>query len=92
MAREEHDGAEAHDCRLSLGNEYASVSLEITNEANGPRVRITSHRDHREVVLDPVALDLICHARQELWDLLADAARDSAAWDEFQPAYRDLFS
>lgn len=62
-------------------NEYAGVRLAVDRTANGSRLRVTSQRADREIYLDPTALDLLCHARQEFWVLLADAARDPEAWN-----------
>ncbi|WP_214369715.1 hypothetical protein [Pseudonocardia sp. H11422] len=77
---------------LLVENEYAGVRLVVDTTANGSRLRVTSQRSHREIFLDPTALDLLCHARQEFWAFLADAARDSDAWNTLRPEYRSHFS
>lgn len=68
---------------IGLANEYAAVRLTLDESGKGPRIRITSNRDSREAFLDPVALDLICHADASVFALLADAARDSKALADF---------
>jgi hypothetical protein len=65
-------------------NEYAGVRLTVDRTANGSRLHIRSKRADREIYLDPTALDLLCHARQEFWVLLADAARDPDAWNSLR--------
>ncbi|NMI00178.1 hypothetical protein [Pseudonocardia acidicola] len=76
---------------LRVENEYAGVRVAVDTTANGSRLRVTSQRSNREIFLDPTALDLLCHARQEFWAFLADAARDSQAWDALRPEYRTHF-
>jgi hypothetical protein len=78
------NGAE-HLQRLALiSNEYATIALDLDmREANGPRVKVSSLRDHAEIFLDPLALSLICHADQNVLGLLADIARDGGARKEF---------
>lgn len=76
---------------LRVENEYAGVRVAVDTTANGSRLRVTSQRSHREIYLDPTALDLLCHARQEFWSFLADAARDSEAWEALRPEYRAHF-
>ena len=67
-----------------LANEYATVWLELDEGGgNGPRLRVMSVRDEREVALDPVALSLLCELDQNLLGLLADIARDPAAREQF---------
>lgn len=67
-----------------LSNEFATIWLELDNtEAAGPRLRVRSMREHDEVYLDPIALDLICHIDDQVLGLLADIARDSEARDQF---------
>jgi hypothetical protein len=73
-------------------NEYAGVRVAVDRTANGSRLRVSSQRSHREIFLDPTALDLLCHARQEFWVLLADAARDPDAWNTLRLDYPTHFS
>lgn len=40
-------------------NEFASVTLELDKDANGPRIRIISNRSGTETILDPIELDVI---------------------------------
>lgn len=74
---------ESDEQSIALANEYAAIRLTLDNNGNGPRVRITTNRDSREIFLDPVAFDLLCHADATIFDLLADSARDSKALDDF---------
>ena len=67
-----------------LSNEYATSWLDVDRtDANGPRLRIRSLRDHGEVLLDPHALALLCNIDHQVLGLLADIARDPAARGEF---------
>ncbi|GEM_PF-5320317 len=74
---------ETDEHSITLANEYASIRLTLDKSGNGPRVRVTTNRDSREIFLDPVAFDLLCHADSTIFDLLADSARDSKALDDF---------
>jgi hypothetical protein len=73
---------------LRLGNEYATVEVSLDETARGPRVRIFSVRDGLEAVLDPVALTLLCHADDTVFDLLLDQARDDGALAELAELLR----
>jgi hypothetical protein len=78
------NGAEHFERLTLISNEYATIALDLdTRDANGPRVKVSSLRDHAEIFLDPLALSLICHADQNVLGLLADIARDSGARKEF---------
>lgn len=67
-----------------LSNEFGTVELDLDErDANGPRVRIHSVRDDREVWLDPHSLSLIAYVNSDVLGLLADIARDGRARDEF---------
>ncbi len=83
--------AKYRDPDLLIENEYAGVRVVRDSTANGSRLRVTSLRSDRETFLDPVALDLLCHARQEFWVLLADAARDPEAWRTLRLEFRNHF-
>lgn len=74
---------ESSERSIGLANEYAAVRLTLDESGKGPRIRITSNRGSGEVFLDPIALALICHADSAVFDLLADAARDSKALKDF---------
>jgi len=67
-----------------LSNEYATIWLEVDRkDANGPRLKISSKREHDEIYLDPTALSLICHMDESVLALLADISRDGAARTQF---------
>lgn len=80
--------SESDERSLTLANEYASVRLTLDESGNGPRIRVRTNRDAREIFLDPVAFDLLCHADFAIFDLLADAARDSRALEDFEAIRR----
>lgn len=67
-----------------IANEYATVALELDLGGNGPRIRIRSLRDGREICLDPAALAVLCHMDPALLRFLADVAADSGARREFR--------
>lgn len=74
-----------------LSNEYATIWLEIDRkDANGPRLKISSMRDHDDVYLDPTALALICHIDEPVLALLADISRDGAARKQFHDWLRGV--
>lgn len=74
-----------------LANEYATIWLEVDRtEANGPRLKILSLRDHDEVYLDPTALSLLCQVDEVVLGLLADIARDSGARRQFHDWVRSV--
>jgi hypothetical protein len=50
------NGAAAGDGRLELTSEFASVTVELDNTANGPRLRIENQQNRRVVYLDPLEL------------------------------------
>ena len=81
-------GSESSD-RLRLGNEYATVEVRLDHSANGPRLRVTSVRDETFILLDPVALVLLCHADHSVFALLADEARDHGALAELRALRAD---
>jgi hypothetical protein len=81
-------GSETCD-RLRLGNEYATVEIRLDHSANGPRLRVTSVRDQTYILLDPVALALLCHADHSVFALLADEARDPGALAELRALRAD---
>lgn len=67
-----------------LSNEFATIWLEVDRtQGAGPRLRIRSMREHDEVYLDPIALDLICHVDDQVMGMLADIARDEDARKQF---------
>lgn len=67
-----------------LSNEFATIWLTLDDApSNGPRLRVDSLRDHGTVVLDPVALSLLCSLDENVLGLLADIARDDAARGQF---------
>ena len=67
-----------------LSNEYATIWIELDRtQGAGPRLRIRSLREHDEVYLDPIALDLICHVDDQVMGMLADIARDEDARKQF---------
>lgn len=80
--------SESTERYLALANEYASVRLTMDERGNGPRIRVSTNRDDREIFLDPIAFDLLCHADFAIFDLLADAARDRGALDDFDAIRR----
>lgn len=67
---------------LALANEYASVRLTLDEDGNGPRICISTNRDSRSIFLDPGAFELLCYADSAIFDLLADAARDSETFED----------
>jgi hypothetical protein len=50
------NGASAANGRLHLASEFASVTVEVDNLANGPRLRIENQQNRRVVYLDPLEL------------------------------------
>lgn len=44
------------ESRLTVGNEFAAVTLEIDDDGNSPRLRITDLHTGRVVVLDALEL------------------------------------
>lgn len=80
--------SDSNERYLALANEYASVRLAVDESGNGPRIRVSTNRDAREIYLDPIAFDLLCHADFAIFDLLADAARDSLALEDFDAIRR----
>jgi hypothetical protein len=50
------NGATAAGGRLLLTSEFASVTVELDNHANGPRLRIENQQNRRVVYLDPLEL------------------------------------
>jgi hypothetical protein len=42
--------------RLHLSSEFASVSIEVDQRANGPRLRIENRQNRRVIYLDPLEL------------------------------------
>jgi hypothetical protein len=76
-------------CTIELANEFASIRLTLDTRGNGPRVRVQTNRNSREVFLDPVAFDLLCHANDAMFDLLADSSRDDEALGDFAAIRRE---
>jgi len=76
-------------CCIELANEFASIRLTLDTKGKGPRVRVQTNRKSGEVFLDPVALDLLCHANDAVFDLLADSARDGEALEDFAVIRRE---
>jgi hypothetical protein len=50
------NGAGPNGGRLELTSEFASVSIELDMNANGPRLRIENQQNRRVVYLDPLEL------------------------------------
>jgi hypothetical protein len=55
-APKQRNGAAPGNGRLELASEFASVSVEVDNHANGPRLRIENRQNRRVVYLDPLEL------------------------------------
>jgi len=62
-------GAAEHDApapRLTLASEFGTVTVEVDERANGPRLRIEDLRSGRSIHLDPLelaSLTWLTHAR-----------------------------
>jgi hypothetical protein len=48
-------GASARPC-LHLSSEFASVTVEVDEHANGPRLKIENRQNRRVIFLDPLEL------------------------------------
>jgi hypothetical protein len=60
-----------------LANEFASVTVGIDHEANGPRLRIRDPSSGREICLDPLELQALAWARHEsLAEMLRPAFKE----------------
>ena len=53
---------------MELTNEFASIEIERDDRGNGPRLRIRDVQTGRCVLLDPLELAALAHARHD--DLL----------------------
>lgn len=52
---------------MELSNEFASVTVELVQTRNGERLRISSPRLGREILLDPVELESLTWQDHELF-------------------------
>jgi hypothetical protein len=55
---------------IELNNEFARIRLEVDNQGNGPRLKITSVLLGREIYLDPIQLESLTWQNNELFSTL----------------------
>jgi hypothetical protein len=78
------------DRSFDLANEYASVRVQVDNDANGPRLKITDLSTSASVWLDPLELECLAWVRHEdLSYIVRPGYREELMEAAVQRSYRD---